>query len=218
LTKPSTVTGDLQDAFQTVLTSVSSHTQNFPAQFSSDFSITNIDNGNPCLGKLVSLSVPSSQDRFVASTAIDTSPGTLQDKLVGGTGITLDFTTSPGEAIINADTSSGSDGQVYVDVTDTVKNFLISKVEGGSSSLGVTIVPSIDATNPSHTLKLNLNIDTNTLVLGILSAITASPTLQTAFCNAINSCPSPCSAPTNVTVTYNSGTTTTSSTTTTTTT
>ena len=218
LTKPSTVTGDLQDAFQTVLTSVSNQTQNFPAQFSSDFNITNIDSGNPCLGKLVSLAVPSSQDRFVASTAIDTSPGTLQDKLVGGTGVTIDFTTSPGEAIINASSTGGGDGQVYVDVTDTVKDFLISKIEGGSSNLGVTIVPIIDATNSSHTLKLNLNIDTNTLVLGILSAITASPSLQTAFCNAINSCPSPCSAPSNVTVTYNSGTTTTSSTTTTTTT
>jgi hypothetical protein len=215
-TKPSTVTTDLQDAFQTVLTSINGLTQNFPAVYSGDFVVTNVNNAIPCLGKNIALAVPSTQDRFVAATPLDLVPGTLQDKLIAGAQITLDYTTTPGGVIINANTSGGGNGKVLADVTDATSDYLVNKLEGGVPVLGMTITPALDTTSASHVVQLNLDIDTNALIVGILNAIAADPTLQAILCNAVNSCPSPCAAPSNVTVTYSSSVMSTTTTTTTT--
>lgn len=218
VSKPSTVTTDLQSAFGGVLGTLDFIKQNFPSQYSSDFIITNVDNTQPCLGKKISLAVPSVQDRFVAINNVDTAPGTLATKLTPGTGVSLDVTTVPGTMIINATGSATGDHKVSVNSTDPSPDYLINKVESGVETSGITVVPSLDLS--TNTVQFNTNVDLTALFNALLTQLTPGSALAAAFCSAIASCPSPCASPSNVVVTYNSGTTTTttSSTTTTTTT
>ena len=216
VTKPNNVTTDLQSAFQSVLTQVTTLTQN-AYTFSPDFVIT-AAGGDPCLGKVVSLAVPLDQDRFVAATPADVSPGTLQDKLVAGTNVSLDYFATLGKVTINASTAGAGDGLSFADSGDATKDFLINKIIGASPNFGISITPALDVTNASHKVVLNVNIDANAFVTSLLNTISSSQTLTAQFCTLVNSCPSPCQAPGNVTVTYSSLGTTTSTTTTTTTT
>jgi len=109
---------------------------------------------------------------------------------------------------------------VLADSSDTVPDYLIGKLEAGATAFGVSISPFLDTTNTSHQIALNTNIDPVALFTALLNALDDDSGLKQLFCSQVYSCPSPCSAPSNVTVTYQSGTTTTttSSTTTTTTT
>lgn len=207
---------NLQDTIQNILSALTPIIQQTPTQWSNDFTVTNVDSGNLCLGKHIALATPSAQDRFVAATTSDTSPGTLQAKVTAGTNITLDYITTPGQMIINA-AGSGGGSTVKADSGDSTAGFLLDKLEGSTNSAGIGITPVLDTTNPSHLVQLVLNVDPVTLFTTLLDAASANPSLMTALCTLIASCPSPCAAPTNVTVTYNSGTTSTTTTTTTTT-
>jgi hypothetical protein len=211
--KPSVITTDLQGAFGAVLSQLNTLTQN-AYTFSSDFVITNAG-GDPCLGKVVSLATPLDQDRFVAATPSDVSPGTLQDKLVAGAGIGLDYFTSLGQVIINS-TATASDHKVAASSTDVSPDYLINKVEG-DTLYGITVTPVYDAI--AAKVKFSLSIDLGALMTALLNTLTPGETVTTQFCTAVAACPSPCAAPSNVTVTYSSlGTTTTTTTSTTTTT
>lgn len=207
---------NLQDSIQNILNVLTPVAQNVPTQWSDDFTVTNVDDSNLCLGKHIALATPSTQDRFVAATTSDTSPGTLQAKVTAGTNITLDYITTPGQMIINA-AGSGGGSTVKADVSDTTADYLINKLEGSSNSLGIGITPVLDTSIADHVVQLVLNIDPVTLFTSLLNAASANPGLMQTLCNTIASCPSPCAAPTNVTVTYSSGTTSTTTTTTTTT-
>lgn len=215
-TKPSTTTTDLQDAFQSVLTSLTNINQSFPAVYSSDFVVTNVDNTNPCAGKFIALSTALNQDRLVAATTVDTAPGTLQQKLAAGTNVTLDYFINPGMATINA-TPGASDHKVLSNSVDPTPDYLIGKVESGVTTFGITVVPTLDAT--TNKVQFNVTVSLVDLFTALLNTLAPGETITSMFCNAVASCPSPCNAPSNVTVTYSSaGTTTTSTTTTTTTT
>lgn len=209
---------DLQGALQAILTQITTVSQAEPRTWSADFVVTNVDNGNLCLGKHIALATPLTQDRFVAATAGDASPGTLQSKLIAGTNITLDFST-PTQVTINSSGGAGvGDHKVIADSSDTVPDYLIGKLEGGTASFGVSVIPFLDTADTSHQVALNTSVDAVALFTALLNALDDDAGLKALFCSQIQSCPSPCSAPSNVTVTYTPGTTTTSTTTTTTTT
>lgn len=208
---------DLQTALQTILNQVTVLTQAEPMVWSADFTVTNVDDGNLCLGKNIALATPSTQDRFVASTVSDASPGTLQAKVTAGTNISLDFITTPGQMIVNSTGGSGvGDHKVLADATDSTADYLENKIEGSTNSLGISISAVLDTTTADHLVQLVLGIDPVTLMTSLLNAVSTNPALSALFCSTVTACPSPCAAPTNVTVTYNTGTTSTTTTTTTT--
>jgi hypothetical protein len=208
---------NLQDTLQNLITTLSNVARSLPTSWSADFTIGNVDNSNLCLGKTVALSSSPARDRFVAATASDTSPGVLQDKLVQGTNITLDYITTPGSVIINSTGGTGTgDHKVASDITDTTPDYLSQKVLTGTPNNGVSIIPSLDSVN--HVVRLNAQVDPGVLFGAILDELADNPALFTRLCNTIAGCPSPCAAPSNVTVIYQQGTTTTTTSTTTTTT
>jgi hypothetical protein len=207
---------NLQDALQNVITLVTANTKIIPTEFSSDFTVTNVDDGNLCLGKHIALATPSTQDRFVAATSSDSTPGVLQDKLVAGTNLALDYSTTPGKVIINATGGGGTGaGTVLADNTDSTQGYLIDKLEVGTAGLGITVTPTLDTTDSDdHKVSFVVNVNPVTLFTALLTALSNDSGLKALFCAAINSCPSPCSAAMNVQVTYQSGTTTTTTSTT----
>lgn len=207
---------NLQDTLQNILTKITAIAQTLPTQFDAgDFTVTNVDNSNLCLGKKVELAATFTQDRFVAATASDTSPGVLQDKLIPGTNVNLDYITSPGFVIINSTGGSGAgDHKVAVDGADANPGYLGVKIVGGGVTNGVSVYPSVDTIN--GVVNLNISINPSTLFQALIDALANDSVLYQNFCSAVAGCPSPCDAPSNVTVTYQSGTTTTTTTTTTT--
>lgn len=218
-TQPSNNAQDLQGTLQAILTQLSAVTRAEPTVWSGDFTITNVDSTNLCLGKHVALSTPSTQDRFVASTTSDLSPGTLQDKVTAGTNITLDYLTTPGQMIINSSAGVGTgDHKVIADVSDATPNYLFFKLEAGTPTFGISVTPSLDATTDptDHQVQLSVAVDLVTLFTSLLNVVSSNPALSTLFCSTVAGCPSPCAAPSNVIVTYNTGTTSTTTTTTTT--
>lgn len=207
---------DLQGTLQNILTKVTAISQALPTVFDAgDFTVTNVDNGNLCLGKNIALASAFTSDRFVATTASDMSPGVLQDKLIPGTNVTLDYVTSPGFVIINNTGGSGAgDHKVAVDGADTTPDYLGVKIIPGGVTNGVQIVPSVDTVN--EVMPINVTINAVALFQYLIDALSTDAGLYANFCAAVAGCPSPCDAPTNVVVTYVSGTTTTTTTTSTT--
>lgn len=205
---------DLQGTLQNILTKVTQIAQSLPTVWSADFTVSNVDNGNLCLGKSVDLSTPSTQDRFVAATASDLSPGVLEDKLIPGTNVSLDFITSPGFVIINNTGGVGvGDHKVAVDSGDASPDYLGVKIVSGGAVNGIQVSPSVDVIN--DVVLLNMSVNLVTLFQSLIDALSSDPGLYANFCTAVAGCPSPCAAPTNVTVTYTGGTSTTTTTTTT---
>jgi len=206
---------DLQGTLQNILTKVTQIAQSLPTEWSADFTVSNVDNGNLCLGKAIDLSTPSTQDRFVAATASDLSPGVLQDKLIPGTNVSLDYITSPGFVIINNTGGSGvGDHKVAVDSGDASPDYLGVKIVTGGPVNGIQVTPSVDVVN--DVVLLNVSVNLVTLFQSLIDVLSSNSELYANFCTAVAGCPSPCDAPSNVTVTYLSGTTSTTTTTTTT--
>lgn len=109
ITQPSIVTINLQDAFQSVLTAASNTLAQLATIYSGDFVVTATDPFNPSAGLTVALATPINQDRFVAATVGDSSPGTLQAKLQAGTNVGLDYISVAGKVIISATTNVVAD-------------------------------------------------------------------------------------------------------------
>lgn len=205
---------DLQGTLQNILTKVTQIAQSLPTVWSPDFTISNTDAGNLCLGKTVNLSATITPDRFVAATPSDMSPGTLQQKLVPGTGMSLDYITAPGFVILNSSGGAGTgDHKVAVDSSDGTPDYLVSKILSGGSVNGIQVSPSIDAIN--EVMLLNMSVNLNVLFQALIDTLSSDSTLYSNFCAAVAGCPSPCDAPSNVTVTYEGGGSTTTTTTTT---
>lgn len=206
---------DLQGTLQNILTKVTAIAQSLPTAFTGDFIITNVDNSNLCLGKNVALASAITPDRFVATTASDTSPGVLQDKLIPGTNVSLDYITSPGFVIINSTGGVGvGDHKVAVDSGDASPDYLGTKIIAGPTVNGLQVSPVVDTVN--DVVVLNMNVSLDALFQSLIDVLSTNSTLYSNFCTAVAGCPSPCDAPTNVTVTYVQGPTTTTTTTSTT--
>lgn len=163
LTLPGTLEGDIQEIVDKV--DVLSKEK---LTYSNDFVLTATNPGNPCAGKTIALATPINSDRFVASNASDSSPGTLISKLEEGTNITLDDTTTPGKVIIN---STGDDHKVSSSTLDNTYGFLVDKLEGSTVN-GITITPVYNPSTKKVTLQLSVDA---------------------GFCEAVNACaPSLC--------------------------
>lgn len=184
----------LQSVIQELVTQTSDLMQVTPT-FSGDFVVSATDLGDPCAGVTVSLATPINQDRFVAIDVADTTPGVLEDKLIAGTGITLDTTTTPGTMIVNA---SGTADTFEVKAnTAGSEGYLDEKVAGGSN-VGI----SINVTYNGGTDKIDIvpTIDASALFTYLLDTLEIDDELYTLFCEKIAGCPSPCDAPTDVQV------------------
>lgn len=184
---------NLEEAIQNIVDVISTLQEAKVTFDTDDFIVTATSPSDVCQGVTVALATPINQDRFVAATAGDASPGTLQSKLVAGTGITLDY-TNPIHVTINASGTADS-FEVKADSTDPTHGALSDKINGSS-----TTGASLDATYNSGTeqLDLNLSIDADALFDRLLDRLIVGSALYQKFCEKVAGCPSPCSAPTNV--------------------
>jgi len=184
---------NIEEAVQNIVDQVNTLLQAMPTFDNGDFVVAATNPSDPCAGVTVSLATPINQDRFVAATAGDSSPGTLQAKIIQGSGITLDF-SNPAQVTISASGTADS-FEVKADATDNSPDFLIDKVNGSSSS-GISINPAYNPT--SKQVDFNLSTDLEALFDVLLDQLTPGSDLYAKFCEKVANCPSPCDAPTNV--------------------
>jgi len=105
-------TGDLEEAVQNIVDVVNDLQQNFVTFDNSDFTVTATDGLDPCAGITVSLATPINQDRFVAVSAGDASPGTLFSKLsTPNSSVTI---TNVADTTVGLDVSTGDKGDITV--------------------------------------------------------------------------------------------------------
>lgn len=204
---------DLQETLQNTISKLSTVATNYIADADpSYFTLDWVDDSNHCLGKILSFDEGLVSDRLVASNSSDLSPGTLYDKLAEGTGISLDFATSPGQVIISS--SATPTYTVLTSNTDSTDGYLIEKIIGTSGSI-FTVTISEDISDLSdHKTKIAVNADMYLLSESILNTINSNPTLYTIFCQMVNACTSACPAPLNLVATHPTTSTTTTTTTT----
>lgn len=80
---------DLQSTIQLLLDGITDWKQNKPT-YSEDFVVTQVDEEDPCQGVLISLATPvENNDRLVATSVTDDTPGTLTTKIVGSSKVTV---------------------------------------------------------------------------------------------------------------------------------
>jgi hypothetical protein len=199
---------DLQGTLQSILYKLNNLSLNFPTQFSADFTVENVDDGSPCLGKSISLATPLNTDRLVATSVDDTEPGTLIEKLVPGNNIDFDIITEPGKLIINS-SSTDTQGKVYADGSDTTLGFLDEKMIGVPGD----IVSIQTIYNPAtEQVEVSAVVDEEQWVINMIELINTNSELKELFCSLVASCPSPCDPPSNVQAVLVTGTTTTTTT------
>lgn len=211
VTKPSSTTTDLQNAFAAVLAKLDTLAQNL-FTFSGDFAITATSPGNPCAGKTVSLSTTIA-DSKVAATATDGTPGTLQSKLASDANLAWDFSDPTKAKITLVSIPSSSDGKVKTDSGDPTADYLGTKVASGGATDGISVNPVTDTI--AHQVKFPVSVDPGPLFTALLNWLINSgdSDLKTLFCQAVASCPSPCAAPTNISISFGGTTSTTTTTT-----
>lgn len=165
----------------------------------SDFIISLIDPLQPCLGRQIALNT-SVIDRLVALNGADVTPGTLADKLAPGTNITLDFgTLNAGKVTISASGGTPPDEEVKATNLDPTPGYLDAKLIGGTNS-GITISALPTVTNDQ--IQIAPNVDLNILINLIFDEIEDDETLRDRFCAIVAQCPSPCDAPSSISVSY----------------
>jgi len=187
ITKPSSVANNLQAAFGALLAKVNILTKN-NLTFSADFIVGQTDGGDVCAGKTVSLAPASQQDKWVAVNGADADPGTLQEKLEAGSGISFDVSSSPGKFIINSTggTGGGDDSLVKVRSADPVASYLQDKMEAGTNSTGITTVVSTN--NGNNKMTINNAVDFGIVWTQLLNYLNANPSAKSSFCAMVNSC------------------------------
>lgn len=196
--KPSNNALDLQGTLQSILTKLDGMSKNFPS-FSSEFSVTNTDPSNACLGKTISLATVLNSDRLVAATATDSNPGTLIQKLSEGSGIVLDF-SNPEQCVIGIDPNySTGDEKVKSYGGDPSAGYLNEKLSASGTN-GLILGTTIDSTNNKVNVAGSINVEA--LATLILQAIQDNPTIKEVFCGLVNSCPVACAAPTDASVSF----------------
>ncbi len=184
ITQPTVTQTDLQNAFQTVLDTLSILTE-ATVTWSEDFTVTANDPENPCAGIAVSLATPPIIDRFVAATALDDTPGTLEDKLVAGDNVTLDFSAET-SVTINVDLGDVYKVKADASEADGDAGYLIDKVEGGTDS-GITIIPTYSGADKK--VLLSPSLDPEAFWYTLYTYIKGSSAAQELFCDLANACP-----------------------------
>lgn len=188
----------LDNVLQELITQLSSVMTDLPRVFDpAYFTVSPVNVGNLCLGKQITLTGPiGGTDRLVAIDNADATPGTLSAKLIAGTGIDLDIVTNPGTMIVSIDPSAANDEKVKTSVADPTAGYLEDKITG------FTDVVSVLTNTVSNQVQVSASVNYSLLVERIIDAIENDEDLKTAFCSLVASCPSPCNAPANITVTY----------------
>ena len=178
-------TTDLQSTIQTILNQISDYRRN-KVTWSSDFVVTQTSPGNACAGINVELATPLNIDRFVAATVSDTSPGTLEDKLVAGTNVTLDF-TNPSEAVINCTGTDTYKVKAASSESNVEADFLNVKINGTSGNYGTSITTVYN----SGTKKLDVtpSIDEEVFWNSLYTYLYTTPTAHQKLCDLISTCP-----------------------------
>lgn len=213
VTKPSTDTTNLQAAFDAILAKIATLSQTSPT-FSSDFVVTLTNGSDICQGKTIGLAATSILDKYVAVDGSDVSPGTLANKLVAGAGVSFDFATTPGKLIINSlGGTGGGDGKVKSRTADPTTGYLEEKMQGSTSTSGITTTVSTDTGVNKVTVGTSVNFAT--LWQKLIDELGTNPTMKAEFCAMVTSCLPDCVVPPNVTVIYNNTDSTTTTTTTT---
>ena len=183
---------DLETLIQTMLDGLDSLQQNYVTFDGSDFVVTATDGGDPCAGITVSLATPINQDRFVASNASDTSPGTLVSKLTSGGSISFDDSSNTDVSLDIADADYGditvtSTGSVWTIDNDAVTFAKMQNVNTGIL-LGRSTASSgnVEENSIGAGLSLSGNVLSCTLTVPTLTSGTYTPTL-TNFANVTSS-------------------------------
>lgn len=160
-----------------------------------------VSNGS-CTGMDLSIKDTSGTRRTVASNADDTTPGTLEDKLVAGDNITLDF--SDDETVVITANIEELDGKVKVSSTDTNPDYLVNKVTGSSSGAGIDIGVSVPSGVSYETVSIVPYIDSTILSAYIMTAISNDSTLLAQFKALMDQADTTTTAnpPTDLTVTH----------------
>ncbi|MEI6186996.1 MAG: hypothetical protein WCP46_00645 [Alphaproteobacteria bacterium] len=185
----------LQDTVQQILSRVDDYIKN-KLTFSADFVVTQTDSGNACLGKTVALTTPIvGNDKLVATSATDNTPGYLLDKLVGTGVITvteigsnptkqLQISSSAISTVAHTDsysialTGSGTSGSpliANVKVSATAGNQLSINSDGlFVATLATTYTfnttNSITLTNAVNTITADVKVDNsvpNLITVGV---------------------------------------------------
>jgi len=166
---------------------------------SADFTITDVDPLNPCLGKTIAIN-SGVVDRKVALNNADLTPGTLFDKVAAGTNVSLDFGVSnAGKLTISATGGAATDEKVKISATDSTAGYLEDKVIGDNTDPIVTTI--VTPTLAGDQLQILSQINIQNLLTALFDELEVNPTLRARFCEIVNSCPIPCAPPTGVTVT-----------------
>ena len=189
-------TTDLQSTTQEIITALIDVSQDsIRAVNGSQFTTAYIDAENPCLGLTLSLADDLGvSDRLVALNSEDEDPGTLEDKVVEGDNITLDF----GLANAGQLTISATDNKVGASSSDDTPSTLDNKINFVDDS---TTSLSFNAAYNGSTKKLDVTptIDFVALLTEGLAAIQGNPSLKAAWDSYI--CSIDCDSTTTTTTT-----------------
>ena len=150
-----------------------------------DSSMTSTSNG-PCSGFTIGVDPTWTGLRNVAASVQDTTPGTLSDKLLPGTNVTL-TPSAPGNQTLTIDVAVPNDAKVGVNSSDVTPDYLVSKIPATQGTWGISLVPTVTPDNSQ--LKLTPTV-TNpyTLVQNIINYISTNPELLAAFCALKTQC------------------------------
>jgi len=165
-------TGDLEEAVQNIVDVVNDLQQNFVTFDNSDFTVTATDGLDPCAGITVSLATPINQDRFVAVSAGDASPGTLFSKLsTPNSSVTI---TNVADTTVGLDVSTGDKGDITVSGggnTWTIDNDTVSFAKMQNINTSRLIGRSTAGSGDPEEIQIGSGL---TLSSGVLSANSSS--------------------------------------------
>lgn len=175
---------DLQYWFQELVNAVDLF---FANNFTSvDGSMTSTSIG-PCSGFMIGVDPAWTGLRNVATSAQDTTPGTLTDKLVAGPNVTL-TPSAPGNQTLTIDVTLPTPNQVATTSLDTNPNYLYSKLLGGlDNTWGLSIDTQLAPDYSTLSLVPSMQ-NPFIFIQNLISYISTSPELLAAFCALKTQC------------------------------
>lgn len=183
---------DLETLIQTMLDGLDNLQQNYVTFDGSDFTVAPTDVGDPCAGITVSLATPINQDRFVASNASDTDPGTLVSKMISGGSIAFDDSSNEFLSLDIADANYGDVTVASTGSTWTINNDAVTFAKMQNVNTGILLGRStassgnVEENSIGAGLSLAGNVLSCTLTVPTLTSGTYTPTL-TNFANVTSS-------------------------------
>lgn len=185
---------DLEGLLQNILDKLDVLSKNYVTFNELDFTVSQTDVGNDCEGITVELSTPATQDRFVAVSAGDASPGTLIAKVASSGGSIA--VTNDADTTLNLEVASGDYGDITINGSSdvwTIDNDVVTfaKMQNISTSriLGRTTAASGDI--EELTVGSHINLATGVLntygrtLIGITRFTESGTWTKPAGCNAV---------------------------------